>query len=156
MSDSSTGAAAGIAALLPREAIKLGLPSTTREDAVEQAGAVLVSIGAVESHYAEAMQEREQMVSSFVGEGVAIPHGTNEAKKYVRRASLAFLQFPDGIDWEGQDVKVAIAIAAAADEHLAVMSALATILMDADQAEALRSTDDPDRVLALLSNTARS
>jgi mannitol PTS system EIIA component len=104
----------------------------------------------VQPAYAEAMQERERSLSSFVGEGFAIPHGTDEARALVHRAALAFLQFPDGIDWDGQDVRACVAIAATADEHVGVMGQLARVLMDPDQAAELRTTDAPDRVLALL------
>jgi mannitol PTS system EIIA component len=83
-------------------------------------------------------------------EGFAIPHGTDEARAPVHRAALAFLQFPDGIDWDGQDVRACVAIAATADERVGVMGQLARVLMDPDQAAELRTTDAPDRVLALL------
>ncbi|WP_370325837.1 PTS sugar transporter subunit IIA [Euzebya sp.] len=151
MADAAPGTSSRpVGELLPRAGIKLGLASTDRADAVAQAGALLVELGAVQPAYADAMQEREAMVSSYVGEQFAIPHGTNDARALVNRPCLAFLQFPDGIDWEGQDVRACIAIAAAADEHVQVMSTLATILLDPARAEALRTTDDPEVVLALL------
>lgn len=136
--------------LLTADAIRLGCTAADRFDAVRQAGELLVTIGAVQPAYADAMQERELSLSSFVGEGFAIPHGTDEARALVHRAALAFLQFPDGIDWDGQDVRACVAIAATADEHVGVMGQLARVLMDPDQAAELRTTDEPDRVLALL------
>jgi mannitol PTS system EIIA component len=142
--------AAGTSELLTADAVQLGCTAADRFDAVRQAGALLVEIGAVQPAYADAMQERERSLSSFVGEGFAIPHGTDEARALVHRAALAFLQFPDGIDWDGQDVRACVAIAATADEHVGVMGQLARVLMDPDQAAELRTTDDPDRVLALL------
>jgi mannitol PTS system EIIA component len=142
--------AAGTSELLTADAVRLGCTAAERFDAVRQAGALLVEIGAVQPAYADAMQERERSLSSFVGEGFAIPHGTDEARALVHRAALAFLQFPDGIDWDGQDVRACVAIAATADEHVGVMGQLARVLMDPDQAAELRTTDDPDRVLALL------
>ena len=143
-----------VTSLLSRDAVRLGLPSTDRADAVRQAGQVLVEIGAVQPAYADAMQEREAMVSSYVGEGFAIPHGTNEARSLVTRAAFAFLQYPDGVDWDGQVARVAIAIAATEDEHMTVMARLAQLLLDPDAAERLRTTDDPDEVLALLAPDA--
>jgi mannitol PTS system EIIA component len=74
----------------------------------------------------------------------------DEARALVHRAALAFLQFPDGIDWDGKDVRACVAIAATADERVGVMGQLARVLMDPDQAAELRTTDAPDRVLALL------
>jgi mannitol/fructose-specific phosphotransferase system IIA component len=136
--------------LLSADAVRLGCAAADRFDAVRQAGQLLVEVGAVEPAYAEAMQEREQSLSSYVGEGFAIPHGTDAARALVRRAALAFLQFPDGVDWDGEDVRACVAIAATADEHVGVMGQLARVLMDPDQAEELRTTTDPLRVLDLL------
>lgn len=138
------------APVLSREGIQLGLATVDRDTAVDQAGAALVALGAVEEGYPATMHEREAMVSSFVGEGVAIPHGTDAGRAMVRRAALAVLQYPEGIDWDGQTVHLAIAIAAAEDEHMAVMSRLAQVLLEPDAVQRLRTTSDPDDVLALL------
>lgn len=141
---------ADVTSLLPRAGVRLGLATTDRDDAVRQAGAVLVELGAVQPDYVATMHEREAMVSSFVGEGVAIPHGTDAGRAMVHRAALAFLQFPDGVDWDGQDVRIAIAIAAAEDEHMTVMARLAQVLLEPATIDRLRTTTDPDEVLALL------
>lgn len=138
------------APVLSREGIRLGLPTVDRDTAVDQAGQALVDLGAVEAGYPATMHEREAMVSSFVGEGVAIPHGTDAGRAMVRRASLAVLQYPDGVDWDGQTVHLAIAIAATEDEHMAVMSRLAQVLLEPEAVQRLRTTTDPDDVLALL------
>lgn len=137
--------------VLGRDGVRLGLKATDKWDAVRQAGALLDELGAVEPGYPEAMVERERTVSTFIGEGVAIPHGTDEARSLVRKTTLGFLQFPDGIDWDGNDVRVCVAIAAKGNEHMAVLSGLAQILMEPEQAEALRTSSDVDQVLGLLS-----
>jgi mannitol/fructose-specific phosphotransferase system IIA component len=111
---------------------------------------VLLELGAIEEAYVDAMREREEMLSSYVGEGFALPHGTNESRAHVRRAALAFLQYPDGIDWEEDTVYACVAIASKTDEHVRVMQALAEVLLDEEQAERLRTTDDPDEVLDIL------
>lgn len=136
--------------LLTAEAVQLGCNATDRFDAVRQAADLLIGLGAVESGYADAMQERERSLSSFVGEGFALPHGTDESRALVRRPALAFLQFPNGVEWDGEDVRACVAIAAARDEHVSVMATLARVLIQPAQAEELRTTDDPARVLALL------
>ena len=141
---------AEVTSLLGPDAVRLGCTATDRTDAVRQAGELLVGLGAVAPGYADAMQERELSLSSFVGEGFAIPHGTDAARSLVHRAALAFLQFPDGVDWDGHDVRACVAIAASADEHVGVMSTLAQVLLDAGLAEELRTTSDPDRVLRIL------
>lgn len=137
--------------VLSAEGVRLGLAATDKWDAVRQSGALLVELGAAEPGYVDAMLEREGSVSTYIGEGVAIPHGTDASRSLVTRTSLGVLQFPRGVDWDGNEVTVCVAIASSGEEHVAVLSALAQILMEPDQAERLRSATDPDDVLALLS-----
>lgn len=136
--------------LLDPRAIRLGMPSTDRDQAIRACGEALVAVGAVAEPYIEAMFEREASISTYVGEGVAIPHGTLAGKDHVRRAALSFLSFPDGIDWNGSPVTVAIGIAARDNGHIAILGQLASILMDPDRAAALRAATDAGDVLALL------
>lgn len=139
------------AGVLAPEAVRLGQRAVDKVDALRQSGRVLTDIGAVEAGYVEAMLAREELVTTFVGEGVAIPHGTNEARALVHRTALGFLQFPDGVDWgDGATVQVCIPIAAAGGEHMALLSALAMVLLDPEQAERLRSATSADDVLAVL------
>jgi PTS system mannitol-specific IIC component len=143
------------AGVLAAEAVRLGQRASDKLDALRQSGAALVDVGAVEPGYVDAMLAREEMVSTFMGEGVAIPHGTNEARSLVHRTALGFLQFPDGVDWgDGATVRVCIPIAAAGGEHMALLSALATVLVDAEKAEALRSASSADEVLEILASAA--
>ena len=138
--------------VLAAEGIRLGRKASDKWDAIRQCGALLDSLGAVEPGYPEAMLERERSVSTFVGEGVAIPHGTDAARALVRRTTLGVLQFPAGVDWDGQRVSLCVAIAAKGDEHVAVLSALAQILMEPGQARLLRGSSDVDEVYRLLSS----
>src|SRR6266545_2547036 len=106
---------ADAAALLDRRAIRLAETAADRDDAIRRCGQALVAAGAVDPAYVDAMLARERSVSTYVGEGVAIPHGTLEAKAVVRRDALAVLRFPDGVDWGGHPVSVCVAIAAQGD-----------------------------------------
>lgn len=141
--------------LLAPGAVRLGTSADDRFDAVRQAGELLISLGAVERPYLDAMQERERSLSSYVGEGVAIPHGTDAARTLVRRGALVFLQFPEGVDWDGEIVRICVGIAASADEHLGAMSQLAQVLLDPDKLEELATTTDRDRVLQVMEPTDR-
>lgn len=141
---------------LPTSAIHLGASATDKNDAVEQAGRALLETGAVDETYVSAMHERETSVSTFIGEGVAIPHGTDESRVHVKRAALSFIQFPEGVDWGGQTVKVVVGIASQGTEHVAVLSALAKILAVPEKAEALRTVTTPEAVLALLEPDAEA
>jgi PTS system mannitol-specific IIA component len=136
--------------LLARDAIRLGERAGSRDEAIRRCGEVLVEIGAVGPAYVEAMLQREQSVSTYIGEGVAIPHGTLGSKETVVRDALAVLCFPDGVDWGGEDVRVCVAIAAAGDGHVDILAALADILMDPDQAARLRGATTADEILELL------
>jgi PTS system mannitol-specific IIA component len=136
--------------LLSREAVRLGLRAADRFDAVRKTGQALVDIGAVESQYVDAMLERERQISTSLGEGFAIPHGTDESRKYINETRLTFLQFPDGVDWEDDRVVVCVGIAAVGEEHVGVLARLSRILVVPEQAAALRSASAVDEVLDVL------
>ena len=138
------------ASLLEPTAVHLGLRATDRFDAVTQAGRALLQIGAVDEPYLDAMLERERGLSTYLGEGFALPHGTDASRVHVRRPAIAVLQFPDGVEWDGEQVQVAIAVASASDEHVRVLAALATVITDPDRAQQLRTATDPEVVLELL------
>jgi mannitol/fructose-specific phosphotransferase system IIA component len=141
------------AALLDHRAVRMGCTATGYADAINQCGSVLVEIGSVEPAYVDAMHQREASVSTYLGEGVAIPHGTDESRVHILRTSLAVLQFPDGVDWHGDDVRFCIAIAARGSEHLGVLSSLATILLEPDQVDRLRSAIDVETIVHMLQAT---
>ena len=140
--------------VLSADAVRLGRTARDRADAIDQCGALLVELGAVDPGYVRAMHEREASIPTFVGEGVAIPHGTDASRVLVRKAALAVVQFPAGVDWGGPTVHVAIGIASSGEEHLRVLSSLAGVLTDPERAARLRSADDPDEVLELLAPAA--
>ncbi len=135
---------------LTAESVRLGGTARDRADAIDQCGALLVELGAVEPGYVPAMHEREASIPTFVGEGVAIPHGTDASRALVKRTALAVIQFPEGVDWGGPTVHVAIGIAASGEEHLKVLSSLAGVLTDPERAARLRSATGVDDVLELL------
>ena len=136
--------------LLDRRAIRLGEKAADRDEAIRRCGEALVEIGAAQPGYVDTMLAREQSISTYVGEGVAIPHGTLGGKELVKRDALAVLRFPEGVDWGGEPVTLCVAIAAAGDGHVELLAALAEILLDADQARELREATDPNTVIRLL------
>jgi mannitol/fructose-specific phosphotransferase system IIA component len=143
-------------ALLPGDGIRLGLTASDRFDAVRQSGEVLVEIGAVEPPYVEAMLERERGISTSLGEGFAIPHGTEDSRRYIIETMLSFLQFPAGVTWDDDDVIVCVGIAAVGDEHVGVLANLARVLTVPEQAERLRSAERIKDVLTLLGSDAEA
>jgi PTS system mannitol-specific IIA component len=147
----AAGRERAVADLLDRHAIRLAERAAGRDDAIRRCGQALVDVGAVKPSYVDSMLDRERSISTYVGEGVAIPHGTLTGKDAVRRDALAFLRFPAGVDWgEGAEVTLAIGIAARGDGHVGILAELAQILLDPDRASALRAADDVDEVLRLL------
>lgn len=136
--------------ILTPGSVRLGLASVTKDEAIRLCGQVLIEAGAVTPEYVDGMFARELQVSTYIGEGVAIPHGTNESRGYIKAPALGFLQFPDGIDWDGNRVLVCIPIASAANDHLEILASLAEQLMEADAAERLRTTGSVAEVLELL------
>jgi mannitol/fructose-specific phosphotransferase system IIA component len=138
------------APVLVREAVRLAQHAHDKWDALRQSGALLEELGAVDDGYAAAILEREGQISTYMGEGVAIPHGTDQSRALVRRTALGFIQFPDGVDWDGETVYLCIPIAASGDQHVGVLSALAEVLVEPDSAAALRGATNVDDVLALL------
>ena len=128
----------------------LDAEASTADEAIRLTGGVLVDAGAVDPSYVDAMLQREESVSTYMGEGVAIPHGTLAGKESVKRDALVVLRFPEGVDWEGNAVSVCVGIAAAGGGHIALLSQLAEILLDPEKAEQLRSATTSDQVYTLL------
>ncbi len=138
--------------LLAPASIRLDAVAADRDDAIRQAGAALIEAGAVDPSYVDAMLERENSVSTYVGEGVAIPHGTLAGKDAVKDDAIVVLRFPAGVDWGGNDVSVAVGIAAKGNGHIALLSQLATVLLDPEKAAALRDATSADAVYELLAS----
>ena len=139
---------------LTNDSIFLGLKATQKEDAIKFAGDQLVKLGNVSPEYVDGIFAREELVSTYLGESIAVPHGTIEAKQYVQKTGIVFCQYPEGIQWgEGEDdiAKMVIGIAAQGDEHNMVLMAITNSLDDEDAVECLQNTTNPADVLRILS-----
>ncbi|WP_060980891.1 PTS mannitol transporter subunit IICBA [Vibrio splendidus] len=138
---------------LTNDSIFLGLKVTQKEDAIKFAGDQLVKLGNVSPEYVDGMFAREELVSTYLGESIAVPHGTIEAKQYVQKTGIVFCQYPEGIQWgEDEDdiAKMVIGIAAQGDEHNMVLMAITNSLDDEDAVECLQNTTNPADVLRIL------
>jgi PTS system mannitol-specific IIC component len=122
----------------------------SRDDAIDEAGRLLVAAGAVDESYVASMHDRETSVSTFMGNGLAIPHGTNDAKPSIRRTALSFVRYDEPIDWNGKPAEFVVGVAGAGDDHLALLSRIAGVFTDAEQVAALRAATSPDEVMAVL------
>ncbi|MDG0803277.1 PTS mannitol transporter subunit IICBA [Pectobacterium polaris] len=128
--------------------------ATDKEQAIRFAGEQLVKGGYVEPAYVEAMLEREKLTSTYLGESIAVPHGTIEAKDRVLKTGVVFCQYPDGVrfgDEEDEVARLVIGIAARNNEHIQVITSLTNALDDDAVIERLAQTQDVQEVLDLLS-----
>lgn len=124
--------------------------ATTKQDAIREAGALLVAAGAVTSAYVDSMFDREASVSTYMGNFLAIPHGTNEAKGSIIRSSLSLVRYPDPIDWDGQPVRFAVGIAGLNNEHLEILSKIAVVFSDEDEVQKLIDAATAEDIFTLL------
>lgn len=118
--------------VLKKSNIKLGLKSVDKYEAINMAGKLLVESGYVEKEYVQAMVQREDSLTTYIGNGVAIPHGIGDARKYIKKSGIIILQFPDGVDFDGEKAYLVIGIAGVGDEHIDILSNIATIIGDDD------------------------
>lgn len=140
-----------IAALLAEGGMALEATATDRLDAVSQAGNLLVASGAAEPSYVGSMLRRETTVSTYVGNGVALPHGTIAGKHAVHRDALSLLRFPEGVDWNGETVHLVLGIAAAGGGHIAMLARLADVLLDPATVDRILAAGSVEDVLAAFS-----
>ncbi|MEN2896234.1 PTS system mannitol-specific EIICBA component [Mannheimia haemolytica] len=132
----------------------LGLQANSKEEAIRFAGEQLVKAGFVQPSYVDAMFAREQMVSTYLGEGSAVPHGTSDAKDSVLKTGIVVCQYPNGVrftDEEDGVAKLVVGIAAKGNDHIQILSAITNALDDEQAMKTLTSTNDVEKVLALLS-----
>lgn len=133
--------------ILNKNNIVLGLESVSKEEAIKRAGEILAKEGYVKEEYIQAMLEREEIVSTYIGMGVAIPHGVGEAKKEVKKSGIAVLQYPNGVKFGDEVAYLVVGIAGVGDEHLTILSNIAMSLEDESLVEKLRNTSNVNDIL---------
>ena len=149
-SDAEAEALAGRAEVLDTDTITLHGSARTKDEAIREAGQMLVEAGAVDSGYIAAMYDREKSVSTFMGNGLAIPHGTNEAKQFINRSAMSFVRVDQPIDWNGNPVRFVIGIAGKNKEHLTILGKIARIFSNTESVQALENATTEQEVLDIL------
>ena len=134
--------------------IQVGLASTSRESAIRASGEMLVEKGCVDASYVDAMVERDHIASVYMGMGVAIPHGTAEAKDAVQKTGVVLQQYPDGIDFDGEKAYLLFGIAGKGNEHLEVLAAICQVLEDEAVLEKMKTTTDTAWIASVLGKHA--
>ena len=142
--------------ILSSGAVRTADAAVGRDDAIRAAGAILVEVGAVDAAYVDAMLEREGSVSTYMGNYLAIPHGTNEAKDTIRKSGLSFIRYAEPIDWDGDEVRFVVGIAGIDNEHLEILSKIAIIFSDEDEVEKLLALGSAEELYAALSDVNES
>lgn len=135
--------------------VRLGLTASDKTDAIRIAGRVMVESGLIEPGYIDSMLGREGVAATYLGSGIAIPHGLPQARDLVRRTGIVVVQFPGGVDWGGgEPARLVVGIAAKSDEHIAVLQRLTGVLGDPEEAERLGRTGDARAIVAVLNGEA--
>lgn len=134
-------------AVLKKEGIKTGLKSVDKETAIRAAGQLLCDLGFTDEAYIQAMVDRENMVSTYMGMGVAIPHGTSDAKEDVKKTGIVVMQYPEGVDFGEEKAYLIIGIAGVGDEHLEILGNIVASLEDEELLENLKKDADIDTII---------
>jgi PTS system mannitol-specific IIA component len=117
--------------------IKVPGSAGAKDEAIREAGQILVESGAVTAAYVDAMFEREKSVSTYMGNFLAIPHGTNEAKDEISSSALSVVRYDSPIDWDGNEVRFVVGIAGHEGGHLEILGKIAVIFSDMDEVDKL-------------------
>lgn len=135
--------------LFSNENIFLNQSFKNQEEAIEKAGQALIDAGAVTDSYIQAMKDREEVVSTYMGNGLAIPHGTEEAKNAVLQSGLTLLQVPDGVQWGDETAKVIVGIAGKDGEHLDLLSKIAITFSEEENIERILNAQSAEEIKAV-------
>ena len=136
--------------IFTKENIILNASFSNKEEAIRSTGQILVNQGYVKPEYIEKMMEREELTSTYMGNFVAIPHGTEDAKKSVKSSGISLIQVPDGVDFGGGNiVKVLIGIAGKDGEHLEILSKIAIVCSEEENIEKIVEAKTADEILSL-------
>lgn len=138
--------------VIDKNGIRLNQKPVSKEEAIRAAGELLVKQGCVDESYVDAMIEREKLVTTYMGMGLAIPHGTSEAKESVKKTGIALVQYPEGVDFGDEKVQLVFGIAGIGDEHLDLLQKICEALEDENVLEKMKTTDDVTWILEQLTS----
>src|SRR5919202_2587331 len=122
----------------------------SKDEAIREAGGILVDAGAVDPDYIDSMFEREKSVSTYMGNYLAIPHGTNESKDTIKRSALSVVRYDQPIDWDGNEVLFALGIAGYQGGHMDILSRIAIVFSDTDEVDKLVAARSAEQLFDLI------
>ena len=136
--------------VLSKDKVIINAQASNKTEAIRMAGELLVKAGHVEADYVDKMLEREEIVSTYMGGGLAIPHGTKEAKGFVKSTGLSIVRFPEGVDFGGDEPAfIVIGIAAAGGDHMEILTNVAMIFTDDESIERVMNASTEEEILAI-------
>ncbi|WP_110954693.1 PTS sugar transporter subunit IIA [Anaerosinus massiliensis] len=137
--------------VLSKEQIKLNASVKNKSEAIALAGDLLVQGQYVTKEYIDKMQDREALSTTYIGNGVAIPHGTNESKAFIKSSGISIVQIPEGVDFGGGNMAyLLIGIAGVGDEHLEMLSSIAIVCSEEENVKKLVQATRDEEVIAIL------
>lgn len=135
--------------ILKPGSIELGASLASQKEAIQRAGDLLVENGHVENRYIASMFEREESVSTYMGNDVAIPHGTNDSKKWVTNSGLSIITVPEGVEYgDGNVARLVIGIAGKGEEHLEILSKIALVVSEEENVEKIVNAKTKEELLS--------
>jgi len=141
---------------LKENAVKLGAKASTKDDAINQVGQLLVAGGYIKPGYIDSIFGREKVSNTYLGNGICIPHGLQENRDLILNTGVAVLQLPDGVEWkDGEKAHLIVGIAAKTDEHIQILSQLTNLLSEEEQAKILAKTTDINLILNALNSEVK-
>lgn len=136
--------------ILSTNKVKLNAKPKDKFEAIRMAGQLLVDAGHASAGYIDKMIEREQTLSTFMGNGLAIPHGTQDSKSLILSTGLSIVQIPDGVDFgDGETANLVIGIAAAGNEHLDILTNVAVICSEDENIELIMQASTPEEMVKI-------
>ncbi len=142
--------------ILVPSAVRLNATAGNKEEAITAAGELLAGCGYVEKAYIAEMLKREELITTYLGNGVAIPHGTEQSRDMVNKTGLSLIQFPQGIDFNGETAYILIGIAANDDSHLDILANLAEVVGDTETVDKLVHAGSYEEIFKLLTEIGGS
>jgi mannitol PTS system EIIA component len=137
--------------VLNEKNVLLNVKSESKNEAIERVGNLLVENGYVEKEYINGMIARNEEISTYIGNGVAIPHGMNQYVKYIKNSGIVIAQYPDGVDFgEGNTAYLVIGIAGKNDDHMAILSRIAIVCQYEENVKKLTASKDKNEIIKII------
>lgn len=135
--------------IMSTDKVKMNATASDKYEAIRMAGQILLDAGHITEAYIDKMIEREEIVSTYVGNGLAIPHGTKESKEFINSTGISIVQFPQGVDFNGEKAYMVIGIAAQGGDHMEILTGIAVVCAEEENMDKLRSAASAQEIIDL-------